>query len=481
MTVKENVRVRIAPSPTGDPHVGTAYVALFNYVFAKKNEGQFILRIEDTDQTRAKPSSEKLIMETLGWLGLNWDEGPDKGGPHGPYRQSERVAIYQKHAKELIDNGNAYYCFCTKDRLDDLRVQQRMEGKPTGYDRFCRSLSADEIAAKLKSGIDHVIRLKMPTDGISIFVDELRGKLEFENHRLDDQVLLKSDGFPTYHLANVVDDHLMGITHVIRAEEWISSTPKHVQLYKAFGWKEPHWVHLPLLRNADKSKISKRKNPVALTYYRRAGILPETLVNFLALMGWSFGNDREIFSVKEMQEVFDFKNISLGGPIFDLVKLNWLNQHYMHQMSPDAFVKYMQEEVFSPEYLKRLQPLVLERMNRFEQFVDQNGFFFNGALKYEGMNIIPKGKTPAEIRHMVQELVEILDELYDWDGPNIEKTLGAHKDKLGWKPKDYFMTVRLIATGRPDSPPLTDTLATIGREMVRFRLRDFLKSPAAAD
>lgn len=481
MTAKENVRVRIAPSPTGDPHVGTAYVALFNYVFAKKNGGQFVLRIEDTDQTRAKPSSEKLIMETLSWLGLNWDEGPDKGGPHGPYRQSERVAIYQKHAKDLLANGNAYYCFCSKERLDDLRMQQRMEGKPTGYDRFCRSLSEDEIATKLKSNTEHVIRLKMPTDGISTFVDELRGKLEFENHRLDDQVLLKSDGFPTYHLANVVDDHLMGISHVIRAEEWISSTPKHVQLYKAFGWKEPHWVHLPLLRNADKSKISKRKNPVALTYYRRAGILSETLVNFLALMGWSFGNDREIFSVQEMQEVFDFKNISLGGPIFDLVKLNWLNQHYMHQMTPDAFVNYMQEEVFSPEYLKRLQPLVLERMNRFEQFVDQNGFFFNGALKYEGINIIPKGKTAAEIRHMVQELVEILDELYDWDGPNIEKTLAAHKEKLGWKPKDYFMTVRLIVTGRPDSPPLTDTLATIGREMVRFRLRDFLKSPAAAD
>lgn len=475
MTDRTKVRVRIAPSPTGDPHVGTAYIALFNYVFAKKHGGQFILRIEDTDQVRAKASSEQLIMDTLGWLGLQWDEGPDRGGPTGPYRQSERTAIYREHVQKLIDNGTAYYCFCTKDRLEDLRVQQRMEGKPTGYDRFCRSLSPDEVKAKLAAKTDHVVRLKMPMDGSTEFIDELRGKVEFENHRVDDQVLMKADGFPTYHLANVVDDYLMGISHVIRAEEWISSTPKHVQLYKAFGWPEPKWVHMPLLRNADKSKISKRKNPTSLAYYRRAGILPETMVNFLALMGWSFGNDREIFTMKEMQDVFDFKNISLGGPIFDLVKLNWLNQHYMHQMTEDQFVDYIHGEVFNRDYLRRLKKLVLERMSRFEQFVDQNSFFFSGALKYEGINIVPKGKTNTDVQQMAQELVEILDDLYDWDHSHLESTLAAHKDKLGWKPKDYFFTLRLIVTGRPDSPPLTDSLVVLGREMVRFRLREFVK------
>lgn len=475
MTAASKVRVRIAPSPTGDPHVGTAYIALFNYVFAKKHGGQFILRVEDTDQTRARASSERLIMETLGWLGLQWDEGPDKGGPHGPYRQSERTEIYKKYAQVLLDGGHAYRCFCSRERLEQLRIQQRMEGKPTGYDRFCRSLSQEEIEQKLRSGVEHVVRLKMPTEGVSSFQDELRGRVEFENHRLDDQVLMKSDGFPTYHLANVVDDHLMGITHVIRAEEWISSTPKHVQLYQAFGWKEPVFVHMPLLRNADKSKISKRKNPVSLAYYRRAGILPEALLNFLALMGWSFGGDREIFTIPEMMEVFDFKNISLGGPIFDLVKLNWLNQHYMHKMSSDVFADYLHTEVFNREYLKKLQPLVLERMSRFEQFVGQNSFFFDGALHYEGLPIVAKTKTQEDVKGMVEELVEILDDLYDWDAASLEKVLHEHKDKLGWKPKEYFMAVRLIATGRPDSPPLPPTLEALGREMVRFRMRDYLE------
>lgn len=468
-------RVRIAPSPTGDPHVGTAYIALFNYVFAKKFGGQFILRIEDTDQARAKSSSEAMIMESLRWLGLEWDEGPDKGGPHGPYRQSERRDLYTQHAKILLEKGEAYPCFCTQERLAELRVQQRLEGKPTGYDRFCRSFSPSEVDAKIKGGVPYVVRLKMPTEGVSTFRDELRGPVEFENHRLDDQVLLKSDGYPTYHLANVVDDHAMGITHVIRAEEWISSTPKHVQLYKAFGWEQPVWVHMPLLRNADQSKISKRKNPVSLTYYRRAGILPHALLNFLAMMGWSFGNDREIFTVKEMMDVFEFKNISLGGPVFDLVKLTWLNQHYMHKMTDQEFANHLRDEVFSTEYLSKLKPLVLERMSRFEQFVEQNSFFFSGALKYESLNILPNGKEQAQLCEAIKDLVEKMDELYDWDAAHIKELLDAHKGELGWKPKDYFMPVRMITTGRSDSPPLYETLEVLGREMVRFRLRDYLK------
>ncbi|MGE0174054.1 MAG: glutamate--tRNA ligase [Oligoflexales bacterium] len=469
-----NVRVRIAPSPTGDPHVGTAYVALFNYVFARKHGGKFVLRIEDTDQARAKHSSEDMIGKSLRWVGLDWDEGPDKGGPYGPYRQSERRQIYTEHVQKLLNNGTAYRCFCSPERLDQMRVQLRLEGKPPGYDRLCRSLSPEEVQTKLDAKIPSVIRLKMPTDGSTTFVDEIRGKIEFENHRLDDQVLMKSDGFPTYHLANVVDDYLMKITHVIRAEEWISSTPKHVILYQSFGWPEPKWVHLPLLRNADRSKISKRKNPVSLTYYQRAGILPHALLNFLALMGWSFGNDREIFTIPEMQEVFDLKNISLGGPVFDLVKLTWLNQHYMHKMSDDEFVNYMHKELFNTEYLKRLKPLVLERLSRFEQFVDQNSFFFNGALNYDGLDTSVKGKTQDEINAAMTELVEHLDELYEWDNQHITDLLAKHKEKLGWKPKDYFMTIRLVVTGRKDSPPLTETIAALGREMVRFRIRDFV-------
>lgn len=474
---KGKFRVRIAPSPTGDPHVGTAYVALFNYVFAKKHGGEFILRIEDTDQSRAKPSSEQQILESLKWLGLDYDEGPGKGGDYGPYRQSERLAIYKEHVERLIQNKSAYYCFCTSERLTELRDSQKSKGETTRYDRHCCGLSEDEVQAKLKEGVPHVIRLKIPDEGATHFMDELRGKVEIDNERLDDQVLLKSDGFPTYHLANVVDDYLMGISHVIRAEEWISSTPKHVILYKLLGWPEPKWVHLPLLRNSDRSKISKRKNPVSITYYKRAGILPEALVNFLALMGWSFGNDREIFTLPEMIDVFDFKNFSLGGPVFDQVKLTWLNQHYMHKMSEQRFVDYIRDEIFSEEYLKRLKPIILERMSKFEQFIDNNSFFFNGALDYTHVPVVPKSKEPSEVRKMLKSLLETLDELYEWDAATLDKTLKEFKDKIGWKPRDLFMTVRMIATGRKDSPPLSESLEILGREIVRFRIRNAMQSP----
>ena len=472
--MSREVRVRIAPSPTGDPHVGTAYTALFNYVFAKKNKGKFVLRIEDTDQTRAKSSSEAMILTSLKWLGLAWDEGPDTGGKFGPYRQSERLPIYKEHSEKLIANGTAYFCFCTAERLDEVRARQKAEGLTTRYDGYCRELSKSDVEAKLKAGEKHVVRLKVPASGTVKFNDMLRGELEFDVDRIDDQVLVKTDGFPTYHLANVVDDYLMQISHVIRAEEWISSTPKHVLLYRAFGWDAPEFCHLPLLRNADKSKISKRKNPVSLSYYKRAGILPTTLVNYLGMMGFSFGDDKEIFSLDEMTEVFDLKKISLGGPVFDVAKLTWLNQHYIQKMSADDFVDFVRDEVFSRDYLLALRPLLQERITRFEQFVDNFSFFFNGALPYEGMDILPKGKDATSLRLMLSELVELLDELYDWNQTAIHDLMNAHRERIGWKPKDYFMTVRLIATGRKDSPGLAESLEQIGREMVRFRIRNYL-------
>jgi glutamyl-tRNA synthetase len=413
-----------------------------------------------------------MIMQSLKWLGLNWDEGPDRPGPYGPYRQSERTAIYREHTDMLIKSGHAYRCFCTAERLEAVRSKQREAGVTTAYDRHCRELPASEVEASLQKQIPHVVRLKMPVSGVTSFIDEIRGPVEIENTRMDDQVLLKSDGYPTYHLANVVDDHLMKISHVIRAEEWINSTPKHVVLYDAFGWEKPKFAHLPLLRNADKSKISKRKNPVALTYYQRAGILPEALVNFLANMGWSFGNDVEFFTVDEMVKKFEFKNIHLGGPVFDTVKLTWMNQHYMHKMSDDRFVDYIRNEIFSEAYLRQMKPYVLERMSRFEQFVDNNFFFFNGALDYAGLEIIPKGKTPQEISTMLNGLVEKLDDLYEWEHERLKAITEAYKDEIGWKPKDIFMTLRLAMTGRKDSPPLFETMGVVGREMVRFRLRD---------
>ena len=300
--MEKRVRTRIAPSPTGDPHVGTAYIALYNLAFAKSQGGDFILRIEDTDQNRYTEGSEQMIFDAMHWLDLNYSEGPDVGGEYGPYRQSERFHLYGEYAKKLVEQGGAYYCFCSQDRLGKLRERQKAMGKAPGYDGHCRSLSKEEIEAKLAAGEPYVIRLKMPYEGETVIHDRLRGDIVFENNKIDDQVLLKADGFPTYHLANVVDDHLMGITHVIRAEEWIASTPKHIQLYKAFGWDEPEFIHMPLLRNADRTKISKRKNPVSLNWYKEQGYLKEGLINFLGLMGYSFGENKEIFSLQEITE-----------------------------------------------------------------------------------------------------------------------------------------------------------------------------------
>ncbi|NRA67040.1 MAG: glutamate--tRNA ligase [Pseudobacteriovorax sp.] len=474
MTSSSDVRVRIAPSPTGDPHVGTAYIALFNYVFAKKHQGKFVLRIEDTDQTRAKASSEQDIFDSLKWLNLNWDEGPDCGGDFGPYRQSERLSIYREHIDILLEKKKAYRCFCTAERLDELRADQKSKGLQTKYDGKCRNLSEAEIAEHLEKGTPYVIRLAMPQEGTTSFNDLLRGDVTINNEQMDDQILLKSDGFPTYHFANVVDDHLMKITHVVRAEEWISSTPKHVRLYEAFGWDEPTWIHMPLLRNKDKSKISKRKNPVSLGYYKRAGILPQSMVNFLALMGWSFGDDQEFFSLEQMIEVFDFKNVSLGGPIFDQTKLTWVNQNYMHKMNDDEFVAHMRDEVITEDFLRKLKPLALERMTRFEQFFDNNSFFFNGGLNYEGLTILPKSREPKEFRDMLKGLLVVVDDLYDWNTESIGSALKAYRESIEWKPKDFFMPIRLITTGRKDSPPLNESLELIGREMVRYRIRDFM-------
>lgn len=480
MTEKQEVRVRIAPSPTGDPHVGTAYVALFNMALARKHGGKFILRIEDTDQARAKASSEAQIESNLAWLGLSPDEGPSQGGPYGPYRQSERTAIYLEHCEHLLAKGAAYHCFCTAERLNEVRERQRQNKETTGYDRHCRDLAPQSLAQRISEGTPYVVRMKMPLDGTISFVDELRGRIEIKAQQLDDQVILKTDGFPTYHLANVVDDHLMKISHVMRAEEWISSTPKHVMLYEAFGWERPKFIHLPLLRNVDKSKISKRKNPVSIEYYRRAGILPEALVNFLALMGFSYGEDREEFRLDEMISVFDLKKISLGDPVFDLQKLTWLNQIYMHKMSPEQFAEHLLREVFTKEALCKLQPVALERMSRFEQFVDNNDFFFNGALNYSQVSLIPKGKENSEVVKMVKGLAEKFDDLYVWQVSEIESLLKEYREEVNWKPRDFFMTIRLIVTGRKDSPPLNESIELIGREMVRFRLRDSLKVIAAA-
>jgi len=468
------VRVRIAPSPTGDPHVGTAYIALFNYCFARKNGGQFILRIEDTDRTRSTKESEEAILRALRWIGLSWDEGPDIGGEHGPYRQSERADIYREHAELLLARGRAYRCFCTAERLAALREEQKKEKRNLGYDGLCRALGLEESRARAAAGESHVVRLAMPREGKTAVQDLLRGAIEYENAGVDDQVLLKSDGFPTYHLANVVDDRLMKITHVIRAEEWLTSTPKHVVLYDAFGWPAPVWVHMPLLRNADKSKISKRKNPVSLDYYRDAGILPEALLNFLGLMGWSLGGDREKFTLAEMVEGFSFDRISLGGPVFDLEKLSWLNGTYLREMPPHEVVRRLRGWLLSDDHLMRVVPLVRERIRRFDEFIPATEFFFSGDLDYTPVakELVPKGRSPRDVAVLLGELAEEYEaQRGGFAAQLLEPLTRAFAEKRDWKTKELFMILRVVITGRTASPPLFETMEVLGREIVRRRIR----------
>jgi glutamyl-tRNA synthetase len=491
-TTSRPIRVRVAPSPTGDPHVGTAYIGLLNYLFAAQRGGTFVLRIEDTDRARFVPTSEQMIFDSLRWVGLTWQEGPDVGGPFGPYRQSERTQLYHNYCQKLIDSGHAYRAFETPEELEAERKAQTAAKQPPKYNGRSRTLSQAEIDANLapKDGSPpkpFTIRLKVPLEGSTTFRDELRGDITFDHFNVDDQVLLKSDGFPTYHLANVVDDHLMQITDVIRAEEWISSTPKHVLLYKAFGWELPRFWHMPLLRNADKSKISKRKNPVSLNYYRDAGFLPQALLNFLGLMGGGMAQPTEqeivskgldtklgdLFSLQEMLARFDFSRISLGGPVFDMVKLRWLNGEYLRKLSPEEFFAAMRSTVFSDAYLKAIAPLVQTRIETLGGFNDMADFFFKEDVMPPESVWLPKKRTPEETLTFAADLLTTL-EATSWDKEAIESEMKKLGEAKQWSVKENFMLLRAILTGSAQSPPLVESLIVFGKARSLDRVRRFL-------
>ncbi|MCK5881486.1 MAG: glutamate--tRNA ligase, partial [Sinobacterium sp.] len=375
------VRTRVAPSPTGDPHVGTAYIALFNLCFAKQHKGKFILRIEDTDQSRSTADSEQAIFDSLRWLGLDWDEGPDVGGEYGPYRQSERGDIYSKHCDQLIASGHAFKCFRTTEELDELRESRKAEGLNMALKPSDLALPDEEVAKREADGAPFVIRMQVPEEGSCVVNDMLRGEIEIEWSQIDAQILLKSDGMPTYHLANVVDDHLMKITHVLRGEEWINSAPKHKLLYQYFGWDMPELCHLPLLRNPDKSKLSKRKNPTSIQYYERMGFMPEAVVNYLGRMGWSMPDESEKFTLQEMLENFDIQRVSLGGPIFDVEKLKWLNGKWLREnLTVEQLLTRLKDWAFNSEtvlpILEQLQP----RLEVFSDVAPASSFMFSGML-----------------------------------------------------------------------------------------------------
>ncbi|MGN6591643.1 MAG: glutamate--tRNA ligase [Terriglobales bacterium] len=471
------VRVRIAPSPTGDPHVGTAYMALLNLIFARQRGGQFVLRIEDTDRSRFVATSEQMIFDSLRWLGLEWDEGPDKGGPHGPYRQSERTELYRAAVAALLASGHAYRCFCTPERLEEMRRAQSAAHQPPRYDRTCCRLAPEEVARRVAAGEAFTVRLKVPDAQSTTFRDELRGDITFDHQNVDDQVLMKSDGFPTYHLANVVDDHHMAITDVIRAEEWISSTPKHVLLYQAFGWQAPRFWHMPLLRNKDKSKISKRKNPVSLIYYRQAGFLPQALVNFLGLLGGgmpvSEEKEAEKFALADMFARFQFEQIRLGGPVFDLEKLRWLNGLYLRALTPAEFQAAVRENVFSDAYLAQITPLVQERIETLGEFLDLTDFFFLDRVQPSPEVFLPKKRSLPETLAVAGDLLTLLENT-PFEHAALEAALRQLATDKGWSAKEVFMLLRALITGKTASPPLLESLLVLGRARAVDRLRRFL-------
>ncbi len=465
------VRTRVAPSPTGDPHVGTAYVALFNWVFARQHGGQFILRIEDTDRERSDAASESMIIDALRWAGIEWDEGPDRGGPCGPYRQSERVDLYRRHAQRLVDEGTAFYCFCGPDRLDTLRRAQRERGETSRYDGLCAGLDPAVAAARVKAGEPHVVRMRVPSEGACRFEDRLRGTIEIPWSQVDMQVLLKSDGFPTYHLAVVVDDHLMGITHVLRGDDWINSMPKHVLLYRHFGWDMPEHAHLPLLRNPDRSKLSKRKNPTSLHYYRDVGYLPEALLNYLGLMGWSMPDEREVFSVDEMIAEFDLDRVSTGGPVFDLEKLNWLNGQYIRNLSTAEFADRIGQWALNRDRLERLVPMIQSRTERFIDLAPQVDYLLGERRALSADLFQHRTLTEEDCKRVLHHTLAMMTTMRAWEGGELMRECRALSGKMDLKLRDFLFPLFVAVSGRTTALPLLDSMAFLGPDLTRTRLR----------
>ena len=470
------VRTRVAPSPTGDPHVGTAYIALFNLAFARQHQGQFILRIEDTDQTRSTAESEQTILDSMRWLGLEWDEGPDVGGEFGPYRQSERKDIYGDYAQQLLDSGKAFCCYRTSDELNELREARRASGKHTALKESDLALPEDEVARRQSEGAPYVVRMRVPEEeGACVVDDMLRGPIELDWGMVDCQILLKSDGMPTYHLANVVDDHLMEITHVIRGEEWISSAPKHKLLYEYFGWDMPKLCHMPLLRNPDKSKLSKRKNPTSILYYKRMGFMPEALLNYLGRMGWSMPDEREKFTRQEMIDNFDIQRVSLGGPVFDQEKLSWLNGTWLREdLNPEEFAQRYVDWGLNPEYLMQILPLIQQRVETFSDVAPLAGFFLSGMPNLTLEHFEHKTLQQEDVSRILQFTVWYLDSERHWSKDRLFQNLKQVSEALGFKLRDFLFPLFIAIAGTNQTVSVMDSMEILGPDISRARMRSAL-------
>jgi glutamyl-tRNA synthetase len=466
-----NIRVRFAPSPTGYLHVGGLRTALYNYLFARKQKGTFILRIEDTDRSRYVEGAVENLIETLRWAGLDYDEGPAKGGSAGPYVQSERIPIYKEYVHKLIDSGHAYYAFDTPEELEEMRKAQEKLRQTPKYDRRALKLSPEEVRTRLDAGVPSVVRMKVP-DGTTVkFQDHIRGTVEFSSEQLDDQVLLKSDGYPTYHLANVVDDHLMGITHVIRGEEWLSSTPKHVLLYQYFGWTLPEFAHLPLLLNPDKSKLSKRQGDVAVEDYRKKGYLPEALVNFVAFLGWNPGDEREIFSKEDLINEFSLERVGKSGAVFNIEKLNWLNAQHLRMKSGGEILSMLRGQMnggeqtgsgLTDEYLLRVVEAMRERVTFIGDFLEKSPFFFHPPESYDQETVGKRWK--AESPDHLRALAKAFSGLESQQPGDFEAALLKTAEQSQIKKSDLIHPLRLAVSGMGVGPGLYDILAILGRD-----------------
>ena len=467
------VRTRIAPSPTGDPHVGTAYIALFNMCFARANGGQFLLRIEDTDQARSTPESEQAILDAMRWLGLEWDEGPDVGGESGPYRQSERMHLYGQYAEQLIEAGKAFRCYRTPEELETLRQARREAGNATALKPADLILSEEEQQAREAAGEPSVIRMMVPDEEGTCAVDDmLRGTIELDWSMVDAQILLKSDGMPTYHLANVVDDHLMGITHVIRGEEWINSAPKHKLLYEYFGWEMPVLCHMPLLRNPDKSKLSKRKNPTSILYYQRMGYLPEALLNYLGRMGWSMPDEREKFTLADMLAEFDIQRVSLGGPVFDVEKLSWLNGTWIREeLDDEALADRLHDWALNRKNLLAVLPHAKQRMETFSDLAPLAGFLVSGTLAVRAEDFDGMALEGEDLLQALQFVLWRLEAQRHWERDNIFADVKAVADSSGVKMKDFLAPFFIAVSGSTASFSIFDAMVLLGPDMTRARIR----------
>jgi glutamyl-tRNA synthetase len=487
-SVTRPVRTRIAPSPTGLPHVGTLRNALYSFLLARHHGGQFLFRLEDTDRERYDPASEQALYDAFARLGIDYDEGPDKGGPFGPYVQSQRLEHYAAAAQKLIESGHAYPCFCTRERISEIReARQKANIHPYGYDRHCRGLSPEERQRLLDSGTPHVVRFAIPLEGETAFQDAIRGRVAFPNRELDDHVILKSDGFPTYHLAHTVDDHLMQITHVIRSEEWLPSTPRHVLQYQALGWEPPVYVHPGLIQGRDPqsgrvSKLSKRHGAVYVGEYKEQGYLADALANFIALLGWAPGGDREIMSRAEMIELFSIDGINASPSVFDLEKLNWMNGVYIRALTPEQLVEqalpFLQnaglvEASPSPErlaYVTEVLKLEQERLRTLAEAPEATDFFFRDLPEYDESAVNKRLKTPSA-GPVLDAVTGRLEAASDWTIEQVEGAVRGAIEALGVKAGEVIHPTRVAATGRTVGPGLFETLWALGKDRVLQRLR----------